>query len=55
MFDEMRDRMAEKEQRRNRLRSIVLLSLILHMAIAIVYIFVPLSRVADQPERLYGF
>ncbi len=55
MFDEMRDRMAEKEQRRNRLRSIVLLSLILHMAIAIVYIFVPLSRVADQPEDSLAF
>lgn len=55
MFDEMRDRMAEKEQRRNRLRSIVLLSLILHMAIAIVYIFVPLSRVADQPEDSMAF
>ena len=55
MFDEMRDRMAEKEQRRNRLRSIVLLSLILHMAIAIVYIFVPLSRLADQPEDSMAF
>ncbi|MXV76853.1 VWA domain-containing protein [Candidatus Poribacteria bacterium] len=55
MFDEMRDRMAEKEQRRNRLRSIVLLSLILHMAIAIVYIFVPLSRVADQPNDSMAF
>ncbi len=55
MFDEMRDRMAEKAQRRNRLRSIVLLSLILHMAIAIVYIFVPLSRIADHPEDSMGF
>ena len=55
MFDEMRDRMAEKAQRRNRLRSIVLLSLILHMAIAIVYIFVPLSRVADQPDDSMAF
>lgn len=55
MFDEMRNRMAEKAQRRNRLRSIVLLSLILHMAIAIVYIFVPLSRIADHPEDSMGF
>lgn len=55
MFDEMRDRMAEKAQRRNRLRSIVLLSLILHMAIAIVYIFVPLSRIADHPEDSMAF
>ncbi len=55
MFDEMRDRMTEKAQRRNRLRSIVLLSLILHMAIAIVYIFVPLSRIADHPEDSMGF
>lgn len=55
MLDEMRDRLTEKEQRRNRLRSIVLLSLILHMAIAIVYIFVPLSRVADQPDDSLAF
>ncbi len=55
MFDEMKDRMTEKEQRRNRLRSIALLSLILHMAIAIVYIFVPLSRIADQPEDSMAF
>ena len=55
MFDEMRDRMAEKAQRRNRLRSILLLSLILHMAIAIVYIFVPLSRVADHPDDSMAF
>lgn len=55
MLDEMRDRLAEKEQRRNRLRSVILLSLILHMAIAIVYIFVPLSRVADQPDDSLAF
>ena len=55
MFDEMKDRMAEKAKRRNRLRSIVLLSLILHMAIAIVYIFVPLSRIADHPEDSLAF
>ena len=51
----MRDRMAEKEQRRNRMRSVILLSLILHMAIGIVYIFVPLSRVADAPEDSLAF
>lgn len=55
MFDEMKDRMAEKQQRRYRLRSIVLLSLILHMAIAIVYIFVPLSRVAEHPDDSLAF
>ncbi len=55
MFDEMKDRMAEKAKRRNRLRSIVLLSLILHMAIAIVYIFVPLSRIAEHPDDSLAF
>ena len=53
MLDEMTNRYAEKEQRKTRMRSIILLSLILHMTVAIVYLFLPLSPVAnDQSDAL---
>lgn len=53
MLDEMRDRYIEKEHRRARMRSIILLSLIFHMAVAIVYLFLPLGPVAkDQTDAL---
>ncbi|MDE0313986.1 MAG: VWA domain-containing protein [Candidatus Poribacteria bacterium] len=53
MLDEMRDRYVEKEHRRARMRSIILLSLIFHMAVAIVYLFLPLGPVAkDQTDAL---
>lgn len=53
MLDEMRDRYVKKEHRRARMRSIILLSLIFHMAVAIVYLFLPLGPVAkDQTDAL---
>ena len=53
MLDEMRDRYVEKEHRKTRMRSIILLSLIFHMAVAIVYLFLPLGPVAnDQTDAL---
>jgi hypothetical protein len=53
MLDEMKDRYAEKEQRKTRMRSIILLSLIFHMTVTIVYLFLPLSPVAnDQTDSL---
>ena len=53
MLDEMKDRYFEKEQRKTRLRSIILLSLIFHLTIAIVYLFMPLSLVTnDQSDRV---
>ena len=48
MLDEMRERYVEKEQRKTRLRSIILLSLNFHMAIAIVFLFLPLSPVVNK-------
>ena len=55
MLDEMKDRYAEKELRKTRLRSIILLSLIFHMSVAIVYIFLPLSKVANDQADALGF
>ncbi|MDE0084839.1 MAG: VWA domain-containing protein [Candidatus Poribacteria bacterium] len=53
MLEEMRDRYVKKEHRRARMRSIILLSLIFHMAVAIVYLFLPLGPVAkDQTDAL---
>ena len=53
MLDEMRYRYVEKEHRKARMRSIILLSLIFHMAVAIVYLFLPLGPVAkDQTDAL---
>ena len=53
MLDEMKDRYAEKEQRKTRMRSIILLSLIFHLTVAIVYLFLPLGPVAnDQTDSL---
>ncbi len=55
MLDEMKDRYFQKEQRRTRLRSIILLSLIFHMAVAIVYLFLPLSPVANDQSDAFAF
>ena len=53
MLDEMTNRYAEKEQRKTRMRSIILLSLIFHMTLVIVYLFIPLSPVTnDQSDAL---
>lgn len=55
MLDEMTNRYAEKEQRKTRLRSIILLSLIFHMTIAIVYLFMPLGPVAKTQDDALAF
>lgn len=55
MLDEMKDRYVEKEQRKTRLRSIILLSLIFHMSIAIVYLFLPLNPVENEQNDAFAF
>ena len=55
MLDEMKERYLEKEQRKTRMRSIILLSLIFHMSVAIVYIFLPLNRVANDQGDAFAF
>lgn len=55
MLDEMQDRYAEKELRRTRMRSIILLSLIAHLSVAIVYLFLPLGDIAEQQADALAF
>ena len=42
------------QRRKNRIRSVVLLSLILHMIIAIVYLFLPLNQLAEEDTDLFA-
>lgn len=44
----------DTERRRNRMRSVVLLSLILHMIIVIVYLFLPLNRLSHEQEDAFA-
>ena len=44
----------DTERRRNRMRSVILLSLILHMIIVIVYLFLPLNRLSHEQEDAFA-
>ncbi len=44
----------DAQRRRNRLRSVLLLSLILHMIIIIVYLFLPVSRIAEENMDVFA-
>ena len=44
----------DTQRRRNRMRSVVLLSLILHMVVAIVYLFLPIHRLSLKQEDAYA-
>ena len=44
----------DTERRRNRMRSVVLLSLILHMIIVIVYLFLPLNQLSNTQEDAFA-
>lgn len=55
MLDEMANRFAEKEKRKTRMKSIILLSLIFHMSIAIVYLFLPLGAVTNEQADALAF
>lgn len=55
MLDEMENRFAEKKRRRARMLSIILLSLIFHMSIAIVYLFLPLGKITNEQSDALAF
>ncbi len=55
MLNEIQERYAEKELRRTRMRSIILLSLIVHLSAAIVYLFLPLGNIAEQQADALAF
>ena len=41
-------------RRKNRMRSVVLLSLIVHMIIVIVYLFLPINQLANEQEDAFA-
>ena len=48
MLNQLTNWRIDAQRRRTRMRSVILLSLILHMVIIIVYLFVPLNRIAEE-------
>lgn len=51
----MTERMIEKEKRRTRLRSVIMLSLIFHMSVAMVYLFLPIGPVQNDQSDVLAF
>ena len=54
MLNQLLNWRLDTEKRRNRMRSVVLLSLILHMIVIIVYLFLPLNRLSNQQEDAFA-
>ena len=44
----------DTERRRNRMRSVILLSLIAHMIVVIVYLFLPINQLSNQQEDAFA-
>ena len=51
----MTERMLEKQQRRTRMRSIIMLSLIFHLSVALVYLFLPIGPIQDDQSDVLAF
>ena len=54
MLNQLLNWRLDTERRRNRMRSVVLLSLILHMVVVIVYLFLPMNRLSLEQEDAYA-
>lgn len=54
MLNQLLNWRLDTERRRNRMRSVVLLSLILHMIIVIFYLFLPLNRLSHEQEDAFA-
>ena len=54
MLDEMTNRYAEAQQRKIRTRSMILLSLILHLSLAIVYLFLPINAIENDQTDAFA-
>lgn len=55
MLQDMTERMLEKQQRRTRMRSIIMLSLIFHLSAAMVYLFLPIGPVQNDQSDVLAF
>ena len=54
MLNQLTNWRLDAQRRRNRMRSVILLSLILHMVIIIVYLFLPLNRIAEETTDVFA-
>lgn len=54
MLNQLMNWRIDAQRRRNRMRSVILLSLILHMIIGIVYLFLPLNQLADENTDVFA-
>ena len=54
MLNQLTNWRIDAQRRRTRMRSVILLSLILHMVIIIVYLFVPLNRIAEENMDVFA-
>ena len=48
MLNQLMNWRIDAQRRKNRMRSVILLSLILHLIIAIVYLFLPMNQLAQE-------
>lgn len=54
MLNQLLDWRIDAQRRKNRMRSVILLSLILHMIIIIVYLFIPLNQLAEEDTDVFA-
>ena len=54
MLNQLLNWRIDAQRRKNRMRSVILLSLILHMVIVIVYLFLPLNQLAEEDTDLFA-
>ena len=54
MLNQLLNWRIDAQRRKNRMRSVILLSLILHLIIAIVYLFLPLNQLAEEDTDLFA-
>ncbi len=54
MLNQLLNWRIDAQRRKNRMRSVILLSLILHLVIAIVYLFLPLNQLAEEDTDLFA-
>lgn len=54
MLNQLLNWRIDAERRRNRTRSVVLLSLIAHMIVVIVYLFLPINQLSNQQEDAFA-
>ena len=54
MLNQLLNRRIDTERRKNRMRSVVLLSLIAHMIAVIAYLFLPINQLTNEQEDAYA-